>query len=142
MKPKGPVRSLEEALTMPIPTTNSKAIKQPSHQVSCVIPERKPRTPRKKTIPHKLQQYVVVTAPSGICPKCQKYVKESDNGVACEKCQAFWHYSCVGVSQKELDDDWSGKPFLCHDHRDVRPPNETETVHKTEILSKNDFLTF
>ena len=71
------------------------------------------RSTRKKTVPPKLQQYVCGTAPTGICPKCQKYVKDTDDGVACEKCQAFWHYVCVGVTQKELDENWSGKPFLC-----------------------------
>ena len=86
-----------------------------SKQADSQVLGKKQRTPRKKNPPSKLQQYVVVTAPSGICPKCQIYVKEG--GVACEKCQAFWHYACVGVCEEELEENWNGKPFLCPEHR-------------------------
>ena len=79
--------------------------------------KNKARTPRKKNIPSKLQNFVVVRTPSGICPKCCVYVKETDDGVVCKGCQAFLHYSCAGVTQKDLDESWSGRSFLCPQHR-------------------------
>ena len=71
-------------------------------------------TPRKR-VPPKQNDYVVVDKPSGHCPKCRKFVPEE--GVVCRVCNAFWHYTCAGVSQTILDQEWVEKDFLCNDHR-------------------------
>ena len=82
------------------------------------------RSPREKTVPSKLQSYVLGSKPSGsepsgTCPKCQVYVE--DTGVVCEKCQAYWHFPCVGVTQQEVNEKWDDKPFLCPSHRASTP---------------------
>ena len=110
---------------------NCKAMVKHNPKLSSPVLEQKQRTQRKKTVPAKLDQYVRATAPT--CPKCQKYVKHTDDGVACEKCQAFWHYCCAGVSQNEIDENWSGKPFLCQEHREACP---LSTVTASEVAQE------
>ena len=96
------------------------------------------RSPRKKNVPSKLKGFAIEAALSGTCPKCQLYVEKTDNGVACETCQAFWHYSCAGVTQEELDDQWSNKPFLCPEHQVIgNIVNHSETpLNKFTAQSK------
>ena len=120
------------------PNVSDKSLVRQSHQPSSPVLGPKSRTPRKKSAPSKLQQYVIVKAPSGICPKCRIYVKEG--GVACDKCQAYWHYTCVGVTEQEVEEKWNGIPFLCPMHQEVPTCLEATDVmgeeEKVEIKVK------
>ena len=93
-------------------STNSKALVRGPPKTSPKANKSSPRVPRKKNVPSRFRD-VYVHEPSGYCPKCSKYVRHTDYGAACIKCQAFWHNSCVGITQEELDEKWSNKPFLC-----------------------------
>ena len=73
----------------------------------------KPRSPRKKKVPANLTGYDFDNKRSGVCPKYHVHVEDTNEGVECEICQAYWHFSCVGVTQKEIDENWNEKPFLC-----------------------------
>ena len=77
------------------------------------------RTPKKGTprrrVPPKNRDYEPVYEPAGYCPKCRHYVPSE--GVVCKGCNAFWHYTCAGVSQVILDQEWGEKDFLCSEHR-------------------------
>ena len=108
--------------------TNDKDVAKKAHaSPSGLNGGRKYRSPRKKSAPAKLLNYV--WEPSGYCPKCSIYVKHTDQGVACVKCRAFWHYACVGVTQNEMDEYWSIRPFLCPEHRAAEAESNTEVKY-------------
>ena len=98
------------------------------HKITMPTPSRNNRhgTPRKKSMPRKYKEFFV-KEPSGYCPKCFKYVKETDHGVVCPPCQAYWHYTCAGVTQQMLDEEWKDSHFFCIKHRTVDEYQSSET---------------
>ena len=97
---------------------------------------KQPRSPRTKKVPASLTGYDLGNKRSGVCPKCHVYVEDTDEGVECETCQAYWHFSCVGVTQKEIDENWNDKPFLCLSHRQpksVVDPVGSVVTNKPEV---------
>ena len=84
-----------------------------------------------------------VNKPIAYCPKCHQHVKHSDEGVVCSQCQAYWHYSCAGVTQEELDNNWSGIDYLCLAHREVSEKQILcdvidQSARKQPALNNND----
>ena len=93
---------LEEALAMPSQIAlhksdaSCKAMVKHSPKPSSPVLEQKQRMPRKKTVPPKLDQYVIATAPT--CPKCQKYVKH--DGVVWEMPGLLALLLCRGLTER------------------------------------------
>lgn len=95
-------------------------------------------TPRKTRPPKLHDEYVTGTKSSSYCPKCRRFV--SEDGVVCTDCNAYWHYSCAGVSQRELDECWVNQDFLCVKHRSNvqdSPEREETKVYKPPAIRTN-----
>ena len=94
-------------------------------------------TPRKTRPPKLHDEYVTGTKSSSYCPKCRKFV--SEEGVVCTECNAYWHYSCAGVSQRELDECWVNQDFLCAKHRsNIQDRPETKVYEQPVIRTKSE----